>query len=525
MRRIILLLLAISPTLTGWATRHRLAAQVVARADAPRRGALRLTVDPTILVWEDEYIGGARQPLGAPLTGDSVGAAQLPALARLQQDVRTAGGNAGWLASLGSGLLGVRAEQRITALSAEISITDRWSLGVTLPLVRVNVRTHLTLDTTGSSLGANPLAATPALDSAYATFFTQFDAALTQLDANIAGGSYGCPGGPQCAQAQALSDTAHAVRDALDRSVYGPNRAGGAAFLPIAGTAGGAAIDSNVTRIQQDLGTTYGVAGFTRSFLLPLSPVTAAEFAGLLEDSTVGFGAGPFADTRRSRRFWAGDAEVSARYRLAAGGNYAATVGLLVRLPTGHQDSPHNFLDLSTGDHQTDIEGQLVQELVVGGRLWLNLAVRGGQQRSGTRERRVAPFGDLLVPRSAFARLTWDPGDYVAVDFAPLYRLTPHLAAGVTVGYWHKGGDAYRFATPQDSTTLATRLGTPVSAAVLDAPTAERRVRLGGAVTYVGPTIEAGLSVQRTLSGAGGGGPIPIATVFRIVLRTSQRLF
>jgi len=124
--------------------------------------------------------------------------------------------------------------------------------------------------------------------------------------------------------------------------------------------------------------------------------VTEAAFAQLLEDSVVGFGAGPFADTRRSRRFWAGDAEVAARYRLAAGANYAATVGLLVRLPTGHQDSPHNFLDLATGDHQTDIEGQLVQELVVGGRLWLNLAVRGDFGYSPYRRRDV---GGLLLLR------------------------------------------------------------------------------------------------------------------------------
>ena len=244
----------------------------------------------------------------------------------------------------------------------------------------------------------------------------------------------------------------------------------------------------------------------------------------LLADTTVGFGAARFADTRRSQRFWAGDAEISARYQIASGPVYAATVGVLVRLPTGHQDSPHNFVDLSSGDHQTDFEGLIVQELMVARRLWLNLAVRAGQQRPGTRERRVAPSDAFLVPRAAWANLEWDPGDYLGIDFAPMLRLSSTFAAGVTLGYWRKGNDTYRFLTPQDSLDLELRLGTPISAAMLDAQTAERRVRLGGAITYLGPRDEAGFSVEQTVSG-GAGATVPVATVFRIVLRTSRRLF
>jgi hypothetical protein len=207
-----------------------------------------------------------------------------------------------------------------------------------------------------------------------------------------------------------------------------------------------------------------------------------------------------------------------------AGSVYSATVGVLLRLPTGHQDSPHNLVDLSSGDHQTDLEGSLGQELLVANRLWLNLAVRAGQQRPGTRERRVAPADVFLVSKAAWSRLTWDPGDYIGVDFAPMLRLTPRFAAGMTVGYWRKSQDRYRFATPQDSLDLAGRLGGPVSAAILDAQTAERRLRLGGAITYVGPRDEAGVSVEQTVSGAAGG-TVPAATVFRIVMRTSRRLF
>jgi hypothetical protein len=129
-----------------------------------------------------------------------------------------------------------------------------------------------------------------------------------------------------------------------------------------------------------------------------------------------------------------------------------------------------------------------------------------------------------LLPPGATARTEWDPGDYVAVDVAPLYRFSEFFAAGVTVGYLARGRDRSTFATAEDSIGVATRLGSPVSAAVLDAGTDWRRTRVGLAVTYLGPAVDAGFSIERTVSVAGAA-PVPAATVFRIVLRAAPRLF
>jgi len=104
-----------------------------------------------------------------------------------------------------------------------------------------------------------------------------------------------------------------------------------------------------------------------------------------------------------------------------------------------------------------------------------------------------------------------------------LYRFTPRFAAGLTLGYWSRGRDRYTFRTPQDSSDLETRLGTTTSAAVLDGGTSERWLRVGGAVTYVGESVEGGFSVEQTISGSGGR--VPAATVFRIVMRKSWKLF
>ena len=67
-----------------------LAAQSVERADVAGRGRLRVTFDPRIVGWDAQFVNGARLPLGLPLTGDTVGAASIPVVARLEQDVRVA---------------------------------------------------------------------------------------------------------------------------------------------------------------------------------------------------------------------------------------------------------------------------------------------------------------------------------------------------------------------------------------------------------------------------------------------------
>ena len=256
-----------------------------------------------------------------------------------------------------------------------------------------------------------------------------------------------------------------------------------------------------------------------RSHVTVRADSAGAALDTMLADTTYAFA--PLANTPRRLHYFPGDAELQAKIRLVPGrGAYAAAAQVVVRLPTGHLDSPHDLFDLSTGDRQTDVEVGIVQELTVARLLWLNLSVRAGRQRPGTRVRRVAPQATALVPRAATARLAWDPGDYAAVDVAPLFRFSDSFGVGLTLGYWTRKRDRYTYRSAQDSIAVATRLGAPAPASLLDPGTAERRVRLGAAVTYVGPNAEGGLSIEQTVRGAGGS--VPAGTVFRIVMRTSR---
>ena len=518
MRILRIVILLVSPALTGGAM---LAAQAVERTDVPARGVLRVTFDPRIMTWNDRFTDAGRMKLGAPLTGDTVGGRYIPVVARLEQNVRVASGLSTFVASLGAGLLSVRQERRTYPTTAELGLTNRLSVSLMVPMVRVATRASLQLSNRGANLGVNPLVLnTPEARGTDSAFFAQFDQALAQLDQQIMAGNYGCGVNPSCTAKDSLAYW-RTVRDALHGSVYGVGQTG-SPFLPLDTSTAGQAIDTTIARIQQGLRVTFRIAGFDTTVALASDTLTGAAFEQILlnpDPSGFGYATVPFI---RNFRYRMGDVELAAKYRLLAGPHYAAAVQALVRLPTGAKDSANDLLAQWVGDHQLDLEGRLMQELSVGP-LWLNVAVRAGMQRAGTRVRRVAPWDAFLVPAAATAALRWDPGDFVGVDVAPLVRLAPEFAAGFTAGYFSKARDHYAFQSSQDSVALVTRMGFATPASVLDEGTSERRLRLGFAMTYHGPTVEGGFSIEQTVSGVGGF--VPAATVYRLVMRTSRNLF
>lgn len=293
--------------------------------------------------------------------------------------------------------------------------------------------------------------------------------------------------------------------------------------------------EQRVTPLQLEFGITNRIAIGVKAPLVRvnsrqsynLDSTGAVDSAGqaldsLLRDTTYAYGS--LAPTPRNLHYFAGDMEVQAKYRFLEAHNLAISGTFLMRLPTGHQDSPNSLFDIPTGDHQTDIEIQSAQELTLFHRLWLNGSVRLTSQRPGTRDMRVGPQSQLLIPHAALAKLNWDPGDYLALDIAPMYRFSKFFGAGFTAGYFTKQHDHYSYRSTQDSVDVATNLGSPVAANVLDPGTAVRRWRLGVAITYVGPDVEGGLSFEQTVSATAEevGTRIPAASVFRLVMRLSR---
>ncbi|HKR57181.1 MAG TPA: hypothetical protein VJS20_12845, partial [Gemmatimonadales bacterium] len=459
-----------------------------------------------------------RQPVGGFLTADSLGAAQVPSLSGMQSAIQTASGINAFSASLGRTLLDIRSERRVIPLAAEVGLTDRLSIGVMVPLVRVDVRETLNVDSTRGNLGLNPLLLG---STAFTTFFANFNNALTALNSQIQGGT--CT--PRCPEAQALYTQGLALRNALNRAVYGTGPSSQSPFLPLASSAAGKAIDTTVISLQRQLVDSFGISGFADTLGLPTFAAASTDIEQVLSDPTFGYEYTPIERTPKFYRYWPGDAEVSAKYRMIVTPTYVGALKVTVRLPTGHLASPNDPFAISSGDHQTDVELGYIQELTLWDRLWLNLNVRGGVQMQGFRDARVAPQGAFWVPIGASARLNWKPGSYVGIDVAPMYRFSKTFAAGVTASYYRQGLDTYTYQSATDSLRVAGNLGGPVSASVLDAGTNQHFTQLGLAVTYQGPVWETGFSIQQTVSGFGAGTSVPAATTFRIVFRTFHGLF
>jgi hypothetical protein len=496
-----------------------LPAQAVERTDTPKKGKVRLTFDPTVETWEAAFGPQGRQPVGGFLNSDSLGSAAVPTLGPMETGIQAASGLSAFAASLGRTLLAIRSERRVTPLTAEVGLSDRLSVSVMVPIVRVDVRETLRVDSTTGNLGFNPLYF--GSQAAFTTFFSHFDAALAALNAQISGGT--CV--PRCAEALTLYNQGIAVRNALNTAVYGTGPSSRSPFLPLAGSAAGKGVDTTVAGIQQQLKDSFAIAGFPDTLTLPTVAASSDDIQQLLYDPTFGYAYAPIQRTPKFSRYWPGDAEVAAKYRLFTGPAYAGAVKVTVRLPTGHQASPNDPFALSSGDHQTDIELGYIQELTLWKRLWLNLNARAGLQMAGLRDARVAPQGAFWVPAGAAARLDWKPGNYLALDFAPMYHFNKEFSGGVTVAYYRQGLDRYTYQSASDSVAVATNLGAPVSAAVLDPGTDRRMWQMGLAVTYQGPVWETGFSVQQTVSGWGAGASVPAATTFRLVFRAFHSLF
>src|SRR5207302_55747 len=146
-------------------------------------------------------------------------------------------------------------ERRTYPITAELGLTDRLSVSLIVPIVRVATRASLQLSNRGANLGVNPLVLnTPGARGTDSLFFAQFDTALVRLDQQVAQ----CTPAPAPCAARDSSARWRAVRDALHGSVYGLGQTG-SPFLPLDTSTAGKAIDSTVAPIHRGLTVTFGV--------------------------------------------------------------------------------------------------------------------------------------------------------------------------------------------------------------------------------------------------------------------------
>ncbi|NOT06929.1 MAG: hypothetical protein HOP28_01860 [Gemmatimonadales bacterium] len=419
------------------------------------KGLLRVDIGGRFEWWDQRFRNGVREGVGADFTRNPADGSWLPLLATAEARLRQATGQTALNLSLGRTSSTILVTGGTGYIGAGYGLTSRITLFGTVPIVRVRVQHVFGNDTLSATAGLNP--ADPVVGNATAqaqtgAFKTEFTAALTSLGLRIAAGDYNSDSEIKALAEQTFADGI-ALKNSLDDLL-------GSTFLPVTGSAGQSAIAAKLETLRVAISTLVPT-GPENPFGTPAFPSRGpigAELESFATSTAGPIAAEPFQPPILS---YLGDVEVGAAFtwldRRAATGGFGIRSALVgtVRLPTGQLDLPEDLFDQGTGDHQPDVQGDLVTDLFRG-RFGARLTARYVLQLPGPVDRRLSPYDQPFAPAASLAGLTRDPGEILEGAFEPFFRIAPTLAITAGVRHWSKGADKYSYAPgqiPIDGTT------------------------------------------------------------------------
>lgn len=504
------------------------AAQVVDDALVPK-GRVRLQMFPVYTSWDSRFGRTAdgttgREDLGEDLTSGSA-ETLFPGTASLRAAIESMTGSPGYSPVLGETVGRVSKDVTRVEFGGHIGIFDWLTIGAVLPWTRTrtNVNVYFRPDTINGTLGLNPVAT----NGGVSTFLDALASADAAAQANASQICASSPGSAACSSAQALADRASAF-SASASTAYSASP-----FFPLSGTATATSLQSAVSGLDSDL-VAAGLSGIGAPMVFADQRVTPEDFPLLSNRAGLGVEGDTLGSVRSA--WYSGDMEVSATIRLLEGAvrdsaqvpakfSYQLLGTFLVRLPTGLADDPDAFLDVGTGDRQTDFEGRLRGMLTLGSRLELRVGGRYGIQRPRTLIRRVAPPEVVLAPLSSRQLVEWDPGSYFGVEVAPSFHFSPELSIGAEYWAFRKYRDSYTLTgssvgAPVDPTVMEPESGITVHSVggILRYDTVARRMRTGSTTP-----LQLHLRIQRDV--AGGGGQTPVMTRVEFGVRMFRRFW
>jgi hypothetical protein len=240
----------------------------------------------------------------------------------------------------------------------------------------------------------------------------------------------------------------------------------------------------------------------------------------------------PSLDKGLATSSWRGSSD-TARFR-PNGVALRQSVTGLVRLGTGTLESPDNFVDLSTGNGQTDVEVRSITDIVVGRRWFTSVVARYAVQLPDAQTFRIIDSPDRqLAPLYRRRAVDRDLGDQLDLEVTPRLIINDFFALGAQYFFRRKGADAFTgtYAVPTSETGLSAPLA--LNANTLNQETSVLEHRIGWGLTF--STVAAfargkakfPLDLQyfnsQTISGAGGA--VPKLSIHQLQLRVYGRLF
>ena len=429
------------------------------------RGMVRFTVVPSWMRYDSRFDGnGGTERLGAVLTSEALGTAQIPALTGFEGALRSLTGDPSLRLSLGRAMTTSSVRVVTTPLSLEYGITRRISFGITVPIVQRSRELILDIDVRGplatGNVGPAGSAVLPSMYAQASQLAGALDAAASALAARIAQctaqpSSSGCSA--INADAGGATATVAAARDvaASVRYVYGTSMAApGFGLVPLA------TLTPLIEARLQDLNTRFrsylGTAPLS-STAPPAGALGAASAENVRDLGRAGrAGIGPDS-LGRVTSIGIGDIELGARFMLwdnAAGvaASSAApsrrirvTLGALARLGTGEAASDDELFDVGAGDGQTDAEGSVAVDVEGPRRLGMNAVARYTAQFGSVAATRLPDARGSVTPFGARAAGTRTLGDLVTLEASPRYRLGNALYVSGHYAFVRRGADSYVF--------------------------------------------------------------------------------
>jgi hypothetical protein len=276
----------------------------------------------------------------------------------------------------------------------------------------------------------------------------------------------------------------------------------GSPFVPIAGTEAQATIEARLAAIKAQYPSSIGSTITVTAPFAAQNRLTVSDAQRILTDPAFGVAGEPLQTVETTRL---GDIEFGVKYLFldsfrgdhnarysAKGFNYRSAVTGFIRLGTGRQDRPENFVDIGTGNGQTDLELRSATDVVWGTRLWNSFTVRLGMQLADRETVRIIDQPNKrLAADWRQQEVDRDLGDYFEIENSPRFAINDWFQVAGFYLYRHKYEDKYegRFAIP-DSVTGFTDPASPVAghyvidAQTLNLETEQTEHRLGGGLAF-----------------------------------------
>ena len=446
---------------------------------------------------------GALEPLAIDFNLDTIGTEQFRNLTTLQAGLRTLTGMPDFRLSLGRTVVTSSGNVIANPIVFEAGVTNKVSMGLTIPIVHTRNDIFFDVNPAGreGNVGFNPAAAVAAAATQNATLVGQLRGAATALE-----GAVGGCGTITSANANACSlvGTTRAFATGIE-GLYGVEAGAnfaGSPFVPVAGTEAQATIEARIAALKaQYPGAIGGSITVTAPFAAQ-NRLTVSDAQRILTDPAFGVSGEPLQTVETTRL---GDIEFGVKYLFldsfngdhnarytAKGFNYRSAVTGFIRLGTGKQDRPENFVDIGSGNGQTDLELRSSTDVVWGTRLWNSFTLRLGMQLADKEEVRIIDEPNKrLAAGWRQQEVDRDLGDYFEIENSPRFAVNDWFQVAGFYLYRHKYKDEYegRFAIP-DSVTGFTDPASDVpghfviDASTLNLETEQTEHRLGAGLSF-----------------------------------------